>query len=152
MSYLTANTNILDKIFPLMKCMTIFSQFLLIIWGNTIDKYQILIMLILTWDSADNHLRDKAVEVGVGGSFNVKGAPANIIDGLIVQKHSHISVFQEGVGREDTVVGLNNRCGDLWRRVYCETQLWFLPIVNRQTLQEKGAKPRTSASTNSIKN
>ena len=79
-------------------------------------------MMILTYPTTI-HLGDKAVEVGVGGSLNVKGAPANIIDDLIVQKYSHISVFQEGVGGEYTVVGLNNRCGDLWRRVNYETQL-----------------------------
>lgn len=78
-------------------------------------------------DSNESHaniyLRDKAVEVGVGGSLNVKGPPTDVIDGLIVQKYSHISVFQEGMGRQDTVVRLNNRCGNLWRRVYRETQL-----------------------------
>jgi hypothetical protein len=43
------------------------------------------------------YLRDKPVEVGVGGSLNVKRTLADIIDSFIVKKHSHICVFQKGV-------------------------------------------------------
>jgi hypothetical protein len=43
------------------------------------------------------YLRDESIEVGVGGSFNVKRALADIIDGFIIKKHSHISVFQQGM-------------------------------------------------------
>lgn len=57
----------------------------------------------------EQYLRNQAVKVGIGRTLNVKGAPAYVINGLVIQQHSNISVFQEGVGREDTVVGLNNR-------------------------------------------
>lgn len=55
-----------------------------------------------------NYLRNKAVQVGVGGALNVKGAPADVINGFIIKKHCHISVLKEGMGRKDAVVGFYN--------------------------------------------
>jgi hypothetical protein len=57
----------------------------------------------------DPYLRDKAIEVGVGGTLNIKGSAANIIDGFIVEENGNISVFKEGMSRKDTVVGFNHR-------------------------------------------
>ena len=54
------------------------------------------------------YLRHKPVEVGVGWALNVKGAAADVIDGLIVEQDSNISVLQEGMGGQDTVVWLNH--------------------------------------------
>ena len=54
------------------------------------------------------YLRHKPVEVGVGWALNVKGAAADVVDGLIVKQDSNISVLEEGVGGQDTVVWLNN--------------------------------------------
>ena len=62
---------------------------------------------------SQQYLRHKPVKVGVGWALNVKGAAADVIDGLIVKKDRHISVLKEGVGGQDTVVWLNNRGGDL---------------------------------------
>ena len=76
------------------------------------------------------YLRHKPVEVGVGWALNIKGATADVIDGLIVEKDSHVSVLKEGVGGQDTVVWLNNRGGDLRRRVHSEPKLGLLSIVN----------------------
>ncbi|WVZ23796.1 hypothetical protein V8G54_002340 [Vigna mungo] len=55
-----------------------------------------------------NDLRDEAVQVGVSGSLDVEGSPADVVDGFIVQEDSHVGVLQEGVGGEDAVVGFNN--------------------------------------------
>ena len=60
------------------------------------------------------YLRDKAVKIGISGALDVKGSPANVIDSLIVKKHSDISVLEEGMCRKDAVVRLYNGCGDLW--------------------------------------
>ena len=54
------------------------------------------------------YLRHKPVEVGVGWALNVKGATADVIDGLIVEQDRNISVLKEGVGGQDTVVWLNH--------------------------------------------
>lgn len=56
-----------------------------------------------------DHLRYEAIEVGVGGALNVKGAPADVIDGFIVEEDCNVCVFEERVGGEDTVVGFDNR-------------------------------------------
>ena len=43
------------------------------------------------------HLRDKPVKVVVSGAVNIKRAPADIIDGLVIKEHRNISVFQKGM-------------------------------------------------------
>ena len=42
------------------------------------------------------------IEVGISGAFNVKRAPANIIDSLIIKQNSNINVFEK-VGDEIVV-------------------------------------------------
>ena len=54
------------------------------------------------------YLRDQPVEVGVCWPLNVQGPAADIIDGLVVEQHSNVSVLQKGVSGQDTVVGLHN--------------------------------------------
>ena len=106
----------------------------------------------ITFTYAYHYLRNKAVEVGVGGTLNVERASADVINGFIVQEDSNIGVLQERMGGEDTVVWLNNRGGHLRRGVDCETKLGFLAIIYGKPFQEKGSKTRTSATTNGIKN
>lgn len=87
-----------------------------------------------------HYLRNQTVKVGVSGAFDVQGAPADVIDGLVVEQHSHISVFKQGVSGEDTVVGLNHRGRNLRRWVHGEPELGLLAIVHRQTLKQEGSK------------
>ncbi len=75
-------------------------------------------------------LCDESVKVGVSGSLDIKVATADIIDCLIVKHNSHISMFEEGVRREDRVVGLNNCSRDLRGGVDGETKLRLLSIVD----------------------
>ena len=42
-------------------------------------------------------LGDKSVQVGVGGSLNIKVSSADIIDGFVIKHNCDISVLQEGV-------------------------------------------------------
>ena len=58
-------------------------------------------------------LRDESVQVGVGGSLDVEVSSADIVDSLVVEHDSDISVLKEGVSGEDGVVGLNDGSGDL---------------------------------------
>lgn len=97
-----------------------------------------------------DYLRNKPVEVGVSGSLNVKRSAADIVDGFIVEQHSHISVLQEWVSGQDTVVRLNNRGWDLRRWVNSEPKLWFLSVVHREPLQEKRSKPRSGPTTDGV--
>ena len=45
-----------------------------------------------------DHLRDQSVQVGVGWPLDVQISPADVVDGLIVEHDSDISVLQEGMG------------------------------------------------------
>jgi len=58
-------------------------------------------------EGGDN-LGNKSVEVGVGGSFDVQLSSADIVDGFVVKHDSDVSVFKEGVGGKNGVIGFNN--------------------------------------------
>jgi hypothetical protein len=94
------------------------------------------------------YLRDEAVEVGVGGPLDVQGAPADVVDGLVVKQNGDIGVLQQGVGGQHTVVWLNNRGGHLGRWVHSEPKLGLLSVVNREPLKEKRTKARASSTSN----
>jgi len=48
-----------------------------------------------------DNLSDKSVQVGVGWSLDIELTSADIVDGLVVEHDSDISVLKEGVGGED---------------------------------------------------
>jgi hypothetical protein len=96
------------------------------------------------------YLRYKPVEVGVSWALNIEGAAADVVDGLIVKQHSNISVLEERVSGQDTVIWLDHRGGDLGRWVHSEPKLGLLAVVNRQALKEEGTKTRAGSSTNSV--
>jgi len=60
-----------------------------------------------------DNLSNKSVKVGVSGSFNIQLSSANIVDGFVIKHNSNISMFKEGVGRKNGVVGFNNGSRDL---------------------------------------
>ncbi|GIL99776.1 hypothetical protein Vretimale_4897 [Volvox reticuliferus] len=97
-------------------------------------------------------LSNQAVQVGVGRALDVEAAAANVINSLVVEHDRHIGVLQQGVGRQDGVVWLNNSRRHLGRRVDSEAQLGLLAVVDRQALQQQRAKARASAATNSVEN
>ena len=55
-----------------------------------------------------------------------------------------------GVGGQDGVVWLDDRCGDLGRWVDTELELALLAVVDGQTLHEQGAETRSSSSTEGV--
>lgn len=97
-----------------------------------------------------NYLRDKAIEIGVRGTLDIKRPPADVVDGLIVEQHRHIGVLKQRMGRENTVVRLHNRSRNLRRRVHSETQLGFLSIIDRKPLQKQRPETRPGTTTNGI--
>ena len=58
-------------------------------------------------------LCQEPVQVRVGGSFDVKIPPANIVQSFVVIHDSDISVFQERMHAEHRVVGLDDCGGNL---------------------------------------
>lgn len=97
-----------------------------------------------------SYLRDKAIEIGVRGTLDIKRPPADVVDGLIVEQHRHIGVLKQRMGRENTVVRLHNRSRNLRRRVHSETQLGFLSIIDRKPLQKQRPETRPGTATNGI--
>ena len=97
-----------------------------------------------------DNLSDESVQVGVGWSLNVEVSSADVIDGLVIEHNSDVSVLQEGVGREDGVVWLNNSGGNLWGWVDGESELGFLSVVDGKSLEEEGSESRSSSTTNRV--
>lgn len=58
-------------------------------------------------DGGDN-LANKTIKVGVGGSFDVQVAAADVIDSFVVNHESAVRMFQGGVGGQDGVVWFDN--------------------------------------------
>jgi len=77
-----------------------------------------------------DNLSDESVQVGVGGSFDIELSSADVVDGFVVEHDSDISVFEEGVSGQDTVVWFNNGSRDLRRGIDSEAELGLLAIVD----------------------
>jgi len=100
-------------------------------------------------EGGDN-LSDKSVQVGVGWSLDIEVSSADIVNGLVIDHDGDISVLEEGVSGEDGVVWLNNGGGDLWGWVNSETELGFLTVVNRESLEEERSESGSSTSTDGV--
>jgi len=59
-------------------------------------------------------------------------------------------VLKKSVGRKDGVVGLNNRGGNLRRRIDAEVKLGLLAVVRREALEKERAKARTSTTADRV--
>jgi len=97
-----------------------------------------------------DNLGDESVEVGVGWSLDVEVSSADVINGFVIDHDSNIGVLEEGVGGENGVVWLNNGGGDLWGWVDGESELGFLTIINRESLEEEGSETGTGSSTDGV--
>lgn len=94
-------------------------------------------------DGADD-LSDQTVEVLVARAGNVQVATADIVDSLVVDEEGTVGVLDRAVGRQHSVVGLNNGGRDTRGRVDGELQLALLAVLRCQTLQEQSTEARTS--------
>jgi len=99
---------------------------------------------------AGDDLSDDAVEVLVRGALDAEVLLADVIDGLVVEHEGAVGVLEESVGREDRVVGLDDRGGDLGRGVDAEVELGLLAVVSREALEEERAEARASTTTNRV--
>jgi len=55
------------------------------------------------------------VKITVSGGGELEGSEADIVEGLVINAHNLISVFNELMDGEGGVVGLNDSVGDLGR-------------------------------------
>jgi hypothetical protein len=95
-------------------------------------------------------LGNESVQVGVGGSLDIKVSSADIVDGLVIEHDGDIGVLKEGVSGEDGVVRLNDGGGDLRRGVDGESKLGFLTVIDGESLEEERSETGSGTSTNSV--
>ena len=95
-------------------------------------------------------LGNESVQVGVGWSLDIEVSSADIIDGLVIEDDSNIGVLEKGVSGEHGVVWLNNGGGDLWRWVDGESELGFLTVVDRESLEEERSETGSGTSTDGV--
>jgi hypothetical protein len=97
-----------------------------------------------------NHLTNKAVEIGVGRSLNIKRSPAHVVEGLIIETEGAVGVLKKRVRGKHMVVWLNNGSGDLRSRSHSERQLRFATVVDGKSLQKEGAEAGSSSTSSGM--
>jgi len=95
-------------------------------------------------------LGNESVQVGVGGSLDIKVSSADIVDGLVIEHDGDIGVLKEGVSGEDGVVRLNDGGGDLRRGVDGESKLGFLTVIDGESLEEERSETGSGTTSNSV--
>jgi hypothetical protein len=85
-------------------------------------------------------LGNETVQVGVRGPLNVQVAPADVVDGLVVDHERAVRVLESGVGRENRVVRLDDGGRDLGCRVDRELELRLLAVVDREPLEQESTE------------
>jgi len=100
-------------------------------------------------EGGDN-LGNESVQVGVGGSLDIKVSSADIVDGLVIEHDGDIGVLKEGVSGEDGVVRLNDGGGDLGRGVDGESELGFLTVIDGESLEEERSETGSGTSTDGV--
>jgi len=97
-------------------------------------------------------LRDETVQVLVVGKLDAQVPLADVVDGLVVNHEAAVGVLQGGVRGQNGVVRLDDRGGDLRRRVHTELQLALLAVIDRQTLHQEGTETGSSSTTEGVEN
>jgi len=86
--------------------------------GNKVDSELPEIGVELTGEpdgagSTRHSDRNEMVQITIGGGGQFEGPEADIVEGLVIDDHALIGVFDELMDREGGVVGLDNGVGDL---------------------------------------
>ena len=87
-----------------------------------------------------NNLSDETVQVGEAWGRDVEAFLANIVDSFVIDHEGTVGVLESGVGRENRVVGLNDRVGHGRSGVHAELELGLLAIVGGKTLENESTK------------
>jgi hypothetical protein len=95
-------------------------------------------------------LRNQTVEVLVVGTLDAEISTADVVDGLVIDHEAAVGVLESGVGGQDGIVWLDNRCGDLGCWVDTELKLALLAVVDGQTLHKQSPKARPSSTTERV--
>jgi hypothetical protein len=84
-------------------------------------------------DGTDD-LGNQTVEMLVVGARNVQAAAADVVDSLVVNKERAVRVLNSAVGRENSIVGLDDGRGDAGSGIHGEFELALLAVVGREAL------------------
>lgn len=95
-------------------------------------------------------LSDQAVQVAISRTRNIQSTVADVVDGFVVEQESAVGVLQQGVGRQDGVVGLDDSSGDLGRRIDAEVKLGLLAVVDGQALEQERAEAGAGTTANGV--
>jgi hypothetical protein len=95
-------------------------------------------------------LTDQSIEVGVGRTFDVEAASADVVDGLIVDHEGTVGMLQGGVGRQDRVVRFHHGGRHLGCGVDGEFEFRFLSEVDRKSFHQEGGESGSGASSERV--
>jgi hypothetical protein len=97
-----------------------------------------------------NNLSNESVNVLVRWTLDVKRGTAYVVKSLVIKVEGKVRVLKKGVGREYSVVWLNNSGRYLWGWSDGETHLGLTGEVNSKTLKKKRPKTRSSSSSSGM--
>merc|ERR1740138_1143967 len=97
-----------------------------------------------------DNLSQETIQVRVRRALNVQVAPADVVEGLVVNLIRYISMFEQAVDAKDGVVRLNARRRDLRARPHRERDLRLLAVVDREALEEQATKTGPGATTTCV--
>ena len=102
------------------------------------------------WGVGGSALGDQAVQVGVGRALDVEVAAADVVERLVVDHERHVGVLEERVRRQHAVVRLDDRGGDLGRRVERERELRLAAVVDGEALEQERAEAGAGAAADRV--
>jgi hypothetical protein len=124
------------------------------VWNQVgLELVQINVQGTIETERAGNggdNLSDESVQVLERWSWDVEVATADIVDSLVIDQESTVTVLDSAVGREDGVVWLDDGGGDSWCWINSELKLRLLAVVGRETLEEERTETRTSSTTKGV--
>ena len=86
----------------------------------------------------------------VVGPRDVQAATADVVNRLVIDKERAVGVLDGAVGREDSVVGLNDGGRNARSRVDGELELALLAVVGGKALKEESTEAGTCTSTERV--
>jgi hypothetical protein len=97
-----------------------------------------------------HNLTNKSIKVGVSWSFDIEGSSAYIVQGLVIQTESAVSVLKKGMRGKHMVVWLHNGSSDLRSRSDSERKLGLSTVVNGKSLKKERTKSRSTSTTGRV--
>mmetsp|Transcript_1125 Transcript_1125/g.2434 ORF Transcript_1125/g.2434 Transcript_1125/m.2434 type:complete len:332 (+) Transcript_1125:570-1565(+) len=123
--------------------------------GDQVDSQLAEISVQLTREAqaagdAGHNGRDEMVQVTKGGGSQLQGAEADVVQGLIVQHHALISILNQLVDRESSIVRLDHSIGHLRRWHHREGEHHAVRVLLTNLGDKEGAHAGTGATAQGV--